>query len=73
MSKPRMYECGEQYRSIQEFLTDYLDTSSSALRYAYFNSKLMHVNFVAGMPLGNLVNAINAGHLYRAYKREPVA
>lgn len=63
----RMFCKGEAYRCLEDFIADWRSLESS--RYTYWNHKLMHVNFVAGMRLSSLSDAIDRGVLSRAVKR----
>jgi len=66
----KLYCKGDAYASLGDFIADWLNPKSS--RYAYFGHKLMHINFVAGMRLSGLHEAVGNGKIYRAIRKEAV-
>ncbi len=72
--RPRMYCRGEKYQSVSAFVDDWQrQRGRTTIQYAYWNHKLMHLNFVAAMSLAAISRAIGEGILYHAIrnKEEP--
>lgn len=62
----RQYQRGEQIKSVQE----YLDLQQKGETLFYWNKAIRHYGWLNSMQFRCIVNAVNAGIIYRAVKKE---